>query len=525
MVATAAPPAAPAPAAARRSPGLAPRLLLAVLSGVAGMLAFPPYSLEALAPVSVALLALAVRGLGLRRAALVGLVGGAAFFGPLLHWTGIYVGPVPWLALAASQAAWYAGLGVALALVARLPWPLWVLGTATSWTLQEALRGRLPYGGFPWGRLGFALADTPYAHLARTGGVPLVSAAAALTGGGLAAVAVLLARRPRAATAALLAGLVPVLGPLAVPFAQPHGRTVQVALVQGDVPRMGLDFNAQRAAVLDNHAQRTHELAARVRSGAAPKPDLVLWPENSSDLDPFSDPQAYATIAAAVDDIGVPVLVGAVVDGPGRDVSNTGIVWLPGSGPVSGPHGQYVKRHPVPFAEYIPMRRVARLFSSDVDRVARDFAHGKTIGALDLPVGGGTVRIGDVICFEIGYDGLVRDAVRAGGSVVVTQTNNATFGRTPQTVQQLQMSRLRAQESGRAALVVATSGVSAVIAPDGTVEQRTALFTPDVLEARVRLARAGEQTLAIRWGVAPEVALSLVAAVLVLVGARREEEQ
>ena len=95
------------------------------------------------------------------------------------------------------------------------------------------------------------------------------------------------------------------------------------------MPRLGLDFNAQRRAVLDNHVQQTLRLAADVQAGRAPAPDLVVWPENSSDIDPYRNADAAADIAAAARAVGAPILVGAVVQGPGRFVSNTAIVWDP----------------------------------------------------------------------------------------------------------------------------------------------------------------------------------------------------
>ncbi len=87
-----------------------------------------------------------------------------------------------------------------------------------------------------------------------------------------------------------------------------------------------------------------------------------------------------------------------------------------------------------------------------------------------------------MICFEVAYDGLVRSSVAAGAQLVVVQTNNATFGHTAETYQQLAMTRLRAVETGRTVVQVATTGISAVIGPDGGVRMRSgALFTPDVL--------------------------------------------
>jgi apolipoprotein N-acyltransferase len=123
---------------------------------------------------------------------------------------------------------------------------------------------------------------------------------------------------------------------------------------------------------------------------------------------------------------------------------------------------------------------------------------------------GGPAPIGDVICFEVAYDSLVRSSVAAGAQLLVVQTNNATFGHTAETYQQLAMSRLRAVESGRTVLQVATTGVSAVIGPDGGIRQRSgALFTPAVLDASIPLRST--DTLATRVGAVPEYVLAALA--------------
>jgi apolipoprotein N-acyltransferase len=295
---------------------------------------------------------------------------------------------------------------------------------------------------------------------------------------------------------------------LLVPTPSGAERSAVVAVVQGNVPRAGLDFNAERERVLRNHVEATESLTEQVRLGEVPKPDLVLWPENSSDIDPFTDASAAALIQSATDRIGVPVLVGAVVDGPGRFLSNTGVVWRPGTGPGE----RYVKRHPAPFAEYIPLRSIARRVSDKVDLVARDFVAGTAVRTLPM----GKAEVADVICFEVAYDGLVRDVVRKGGNLLVVQTNNATFGRTGEAVQQLAMTRLRAIEHGRATVQVSTVGVSAIVRPDGSVVSDTDLFTRDVLVARVPLREAS--TVADKVGSWPEAVLSALA-VLGLVGA------
>jgi apolipoprotein N-acyltransferase len=175
--------------------------------------------------------------------------------------------------------------------------------------------------------------------------------------------------------------------------------------------------------------------------------------------------------------------VGAVVrsDLPDR-VYNMGIVW----DPVTGPGATYTKRHPVPFAEYMPWRGFFRIFSDKVDLIQSEFLPGDRPG--NLTIAG--VPVGDVICFEVVEDSLVRDVVNGGARVLVVQTNNATFGYSDETYQQQAMSRVRAVEYGREVLIGATSGVSAVIRPDGSVESRVPLFTPGYLLPHVPLISA-----------------------------------
>lgn len=493
------------PAEASR-PGRWPgRSLLASVVGslVGGLVlatAFPPYGWWISAPLAVGLLALCWRGRSVRVGAGLGAVAGLAFFVPLLSWLAV-VGVDAWLLLAVVEASFVAALGAGVAAVSRLPgWPAW---TACLWVAEEALRDRVPLGGFPWGRLGFAAAGSPLAPYAALGGVPLVSFVVALVGVLVAAALVGAGRRRLLPVAlAVLAGG----GGLAVPVPTAGSAAggpayATVALVQGDVPRSGLDAFGQRAAVLDHHVAATEALAREVRAGRVPAPQAVIWPENATDLDPYADPAAAAAIDRAVRAVGVPVLVGAVIGGPGPDhVRNTGIVWNPRTGP--GP--MYVKRHPVPFGEYVPFRSVIGSMVGRLSRVPADFAAGRRPGVLTV----GPVRLGDVICFEIAYDGLVADAVRAGGRVIVVQTNNATYGRSAETHQQLAMSRLRAVEHGRAVLVAATSGISAVVAPDGSVRQQTTVFTARSLVDRIPLRDA--LTVADRVRTVPEWTLTLV---------------
>jgi len=487
--------------------------LCAVIAGACLFLAFPGFGVWPLASVGVALLALATRGRSARAGAALGLVTGLTFLVPHLHWSGVYVGLLPWAALSGLEAAFFAAMGALMPLAWRAPGGR--VGTVATvsglWVAQEALRGRFPFGGFPWARLAFSQSDAPSLNWAWLGGAPLVTASVAAAGALLAIAMAALpgARRPDAPRSArwrpLLFGvlaLVPIVAGALVPLDTSGSRSAHVVAVQGNVPQAGLEFNAQRRAVLDNHASATLGYADRVARGQAPHPDLVLWPENSSDIDPLRNLDAYLAINKAADAVGVPILVGAVLFEPPGHVSNAAIVWGPEGSAHPGPGQRYVKRHPAPFAEYIPDRAFFRIVSDKVDLVARDFVAGHQVGVLPM----GPAKVGDVICFEVAYDGLVRDPVRAGADLLVVQTNNATFGYTAESVQQLAMSRLRAVETGRSVVHISTVGVSGLIMPDGRLVERSSLFTQDVLAARLPL-RTGI-TPAVRLGAIPEALLA-----------------
>jgi apolipoprotein N-acyltransferase len=409
------------------------------------------------------------------------------------------------------EAAFLAALGAALAVVARLDsWPLW---SACLWVGQEALRDRLPFGGFPWGRLAFANPGSSFTGLVALAGAPFVTFAVALCAG-LLAWAVVSWRRPWAATAALVAALGVALAGLLVPRPT-AGAPVTVAVVQGNVPRAGMDAFGRVRAVLDNHVSATVALAADVARGTLPQPDFVVWPENSSDVDPATDPQARAAIDTAAKAIGVPILVGIVSTTPdGQHLMNTGVVW----DPQTGPGAVYVKRHPVPFGEYVPFRSLLSPFVSRLSRIPKDFVPGHEPGVLPID----HTTIGDVICFEVAYDDVVRDVVTGGGQLITVQTNNATYGHTGQVEQQFAITRLRAVEHARAVAVAATSGISGLIEPDGTVIAQTPAFVQQVLVAP--LPQRGGLTLADRLGSVPELVLVMVGAaafVVALARARR----
>jgi apolipoprotein N-acyltransferase len=534
-----APGPAPAAAGGLRLPWA---LAAALAGGLALAAAFPPTGIWPLAPAGPALLAVALWRRSPRASFLAGLVFGLAFFVPLLSWL-VNLAWYAWWALAVAEAVIFAVLAVGQRLLLNLrAWPLAVAGW---WVCAETLRGRWP-DPVPWGRLAMSQAGAPTAPWVAVGGVSLLSFLLALAGTTLAwallrpGPAVVAdstatagpgttgpgtpgagttgagtagppaARRGHAWRASLRSRALPLLafgGAVALALAGvllpvdqpvPGAPTAVIAAIQGDVPHArNLPDLLRAATVTANHAAATEKLARQVRAGRRPAPQLVIWPENSTDLDPRFYPQVYATIAGAVQAIGRPVLVGTVLDDPLR---NSGQLWLPGRGPGT----IYAKRQLVPFGEYIPFRGLLSHITSLVALQPQNFTPGRRAVVFNV----GRIRLGDVICYEIGFDGLVSSEVRAGANLLAMQTNDASFevdGQRGETLQQLAMARIRAVESDRAVVVASTTGVSAVIAPDGRLIAHTGTWQQAELDVRVPLLT--QRTLADRVGAWPEAVI------------------
>jgi apolipoprotein N-acyltransferase len=478
--------------------------LVAVAGGLALAAAFPPVGAWPLAVAGPALLAVALWRASLRTSVTVGFAFGAAFYFPLLAWL-VNLAWYAWAALALTETVLFAVLVLGLRLLLRLR--AWPPAVACWWVAAEAVRDRWPWGGFPWGRLAMSQPGAPTAGWVAVGGPPLLTFLLALAG---ACLAWLLLTRPparrhmaMAAIAFAAAGGLALSGSLLLAGGQAAGTpSAVVAAVQGDVPHTrNLPDLLRAETVTGNHVAATEQFAAQVRRGSRPAPDVVIWPENSTDIDPSDSPPTYATIAAAVAAIGRPVLVGALLDNP---VRNAGQLWLPGRGPVK----DYIKRRLVPFGEVIPFRGVLSKFISLVKLQPVNF----TPGHREVVFRIGKIRLGDVICYEVGFDNLVSSEVAGGANLLAVQTNDADFeldGQTGETLQQLDMARIRAIEYGRSVVVASTTGVSAIIAPDGSLIASSRTWQRAVLDARVPLRT--NLTLAERVGSWPEGVLSAAA--------------
>ena len=519
------------------------RVLLAALGGVLTFVSFPPLGWWFAAPVGIALGVVSVmpwdigprpeptstrerhtqHRSGFFASFGLGVAFGLAFFLLLINWVGTYVGAIATYGLALVESL-YLGLfatGASMMLRAlhrsRLHISAYVLTAiciAGWWSAVECLRSSWPWNGFPWGRLAFGQADGPLLQLTSVTTTAGLSFLVALIGVALAMFAaawqwkhvpLISALRAPAWLASYLVVLILLTAAVAISPLGSGQRTPQgpeeftVTAIQGNVPRLGLDFNSQRQAVLDNHLAVTDDYAAQLAAGDAPQPDLVVWPENASDINPLADPLAATAIDQTVAALNAPVLLGTVIATGTRDnpsATNTMLLWDPEQGVVDR-HDKYFVQ---PFGEWLPWRSFWERFFP-IARTAGYFVP----GAKTFTVRDGDTVIGVATCFEIAFTTAARNAVNDGARILTVPTNNATFGFSDMTYQQLAMSRVQAAEHHIPVVVAATSGVSAIIDENGHVLSQTEIFESGVLTETFGAVRTG--TLATRLGSTVEYVL------------------
>lgn len=436
------------------------------LSAASGALLFSAHEPLALAPLAwVALVPLFVALFGERRwrwAFAYGSACGVAFFGAHLSWI-FRFGWMAWTGLVVVLSLYLGGAAVVGSIVRR--WPLAPVLAAGGWVGFELLRGRWPFGGFPWGAVGTSQGPVPGVRwLAGVVGAYGLSFLAAF-------VAAVVADRivaGRWATGSLVLVGVVLLLFVGVDLwrygSPPPGRPVEVAIVQGNVPRPVRPD--QRAEIVRNHLELTRRLAPG-------EVDVVVWPEDA--VGSGAPPDSLDAVSAQADRLGASLLVGHSEVNPEAETFDNFVVHF---GPDGRRRGDYLKQHPVPFGEYVPLAFL-RDHVTTLDQVPYDLARGDRSVVFDL----GVARVATPICFESVFPRDVRAFAREGAELHVVATNDASFGRTAASAQHLAHARLRSLELRQWTVQAALSGITAVVAPDGAVSHRTELYAPELVRA------------------------------------------
>ena len=491
------------------------RVGIVLLAGVAVGLSWQPYGVWPLMLLGIPAFTLAVRGVRLLNAFGLGYLFGLAMLALAISW--VYVlGTWVAVVLIIFMSLFFGMLGIATTLVGRLRW--WPIATTCCWVLIEYAYSRIPFGGFGWTRIAYAVVDTPLAGFFPIIGVAGVSFVVALVGQLIAWVIVELLAPPGArgtqrshvmvAAAAILGiGLLgSALRLYQVEPATTSAGSVQVGIVQGNIPGRGIEAMGRARSVTNNHLSETIHLMTKVRLGEEVQPDFLLWPENSTDIDPTVDPITRQTVQAAADVADRPILVGAVMQGPGPDERQTSALWWD---PERGVLARYDKQNLVPFGEWIPFRAQLLPLIPLLQKVGAQSVAGTRPGVLGVSAAGRSIKIGDAICFELAYDRTIYSAITGGAQVMMVQSNNATYGGTGQIEQQFAITRARAMETRREIAVATTNSVSGFITRDGAVAIRTHEFTAQSMVVEMPLRNT--LTPAIRVAPWLERGLALVA--------------
>jgi apolipoprotein N-acyltransferase len=469
----------------QRFGGLAWRLPTAVVGGFLSSLAMPREDIWPLIFVSVAMILVSIRDLRFWTATGIGFFGGLAFYMSQVEWLSLYLGPVPWIALSVMEALIFAVGAGAIGIVWRSAEKLRksfyrnaliALIIATMWTAKEWVAINLPYGGFPWSRVAQALSESFLSQLVFFVGISGLTFVSVF----MTVVALLAIESGVKAIRSNLLGLAASVVAIAtawlfvVPTSAESGE-LTVAAVQGNA-NAGLFANAERGTFLKNHLEAT---ALLVSHPLKDEIDFIVWPENASDLNPQENMLALIQIQEVVSTYQVPIILGAITESDGA-VFNSSLYF-----DVEGSQiDQYDKKRPVPFAEYVPDRQFWNQLAPDlIGLVSRDYAFGTRDGIFELDGN----QLGVLICFEVAIDDIGRELVAGGAQIILSQTNNADFGRSDETFQQAALARLRAIETGRTVVNISTVGVSRIFLPDGEIISELPIFEPGVMVEKVPL--------------------------------------
>jgi apolipoprotein N-acyltransferase len=519
------------------------RRAIAFVSGAAGALALPPFSLFAFIALPLTIAVWLIDGAEEKRSGrpLIGSMR-AAFAAGWWMGFGYFLAGLWWVAAAflveADRFAWALPLGVvalpaALALfsaagfaIARLLWspgPARVFALAFGLGLAEWARGLL-FTGFPWNDLGMALGSN--LALAQIASIVGLHGLTFLTVAIFAAPATLWrvgeGRLSLAPTgfAALALAIIAAFG--AVRLATPASATlpgVKLRLIQPNVGQDDASFSpGNKDAILRRYFDLSERATAPDRSGVKDVTQLI-WPESAFPFILSREPQALADIAGFLSG-GAKLITGAARlenggSGPPRYFNSIEIVGRDGLSAQ-----RYDKRHLVPFGEYLPFANLLEKahITQFVD-IPGGFEPGAASRTLKVP---GLPDAMPLVCYEAIFPIEIGDLFTGAERPrwLLNVTDDAWFGETPGPYQHLAQARLRAIELGAPLVRDANSGISAVFDGFGREIVTAPLGVEGVLDAE--LPEALPPTWQSRLGSVGAALIGLAFLAAALAGKRRD---
>jgi apolipoprotein N-acyltransferase len=457
---------------------------LVLLSALMMWAAFPPLGLAPLAFVAPVPLFLAVRSVERSQwALLLGFGWGAAFFGLLLNWI-MVLGFVAWFPLSILMGT-FTALFALWVWTFRLwtPWR-WFYITIGGWVALEFLRGHFPFGGFPWGDIGYPAASLPGAigsvqWIGPSGWSVLVVAVAA----GLTLVIENHKIWKFSVDSIAVVMLVMIAGTFLGPA--PAAQVWRTAIVQGGSPCPQTHCQNETKRIYERHI----ELTRAIPEGTV---EFVVWPENSvgTPYEPDTNEEVRTEIIEQARRLDSYILIsGTRVVGDDQFI-NFNALYSPDGVKV----GEYRKRHPVPFGEYVPLRELFG-FVPQLDQVPRDMISG--MQPIVFPTEQGIV--GSVISFEGAFARSMRSIARSGAQIMIVATNESSYGISAASDQLIGLVRVNSAGVGLDTALAAITGKSVFITAGGEVGTETELLESTVLFGSVQFT-TDVPTIWVRFG-------------------------
>jgi apolipoprotein N-acyltransferase len=447
-------------------------VVVAASAAVALAAAFPKIGAAWIVPLGMAALFWTWQGASWRRAALLGWFAGIIFFAIDFDWVGHTVGsyigaygPFLMFGPAIVEAPFWGFAGIACALAYRYAHPAAApLAAAAAFTVFEWLRS-IGLLAAPFDQLGYTQADSPLRAIAAYVGTYGITFALCVAG---AYGADALRRRTWRPLAVAIAAVVAVTAAAWIAWPARHlpPPATRVAAIQGNIAQ-SLKWNSLGLAI-SRYSTLTRTAAA------ATHPQLVVWPETVITTDLNRYPALLRSFLDLSREIHATIVVGSI-DVTREAVYNALFVLQP-----DGTYQVYRKRQLVPFAESFPGRSFLGWLPY-VGALSGRFGTGKSDGVYRTTA----LPIAPLICWESAFADLAHAQIADGAQLLVVSTDDAWFGNTSGPYMHAQISQLRAVESGAYVVRAAATGISGVIAPDGTWQKRSAMEEMVTVDGKV----------------------------------------
>ncbi len=489
----------------------------AILSGLLLTLSFPNLDADFLVWFALVPLFFSIRGVTTKRAFYLGFLAGFVHFLTLIYWIYYviqYYGGLPWYFAAFSllclvgYLALFPGVFCYIVTYVTRSSKLPLIAVApVVWVALELVRSYF-LSGFPWELLGESL-------YRRT----LLIQPAAVTGVyGLSLVIVAINTalyeivfpehegksrffNASTVTAACLFAWLPFYGMVRLHEAPHPRKTIPVALVQGNIDQTVKWDPLFQQETLDIYFNMTAEALEK-------EPALVVWPETTLPFLFERDKPLADQVREFVKGAGVSFVLGSpAVETEGKEIEYRNRAFL--LGPDGSTLGKYDKSHLVPYGEYVPLKWMFPFFRKLIV-AAGNFTPGPSGKVLSSP----EFTLGPLICYESIFPEISRAEVRNGAQLLVNITNDAWFGRSSAPYQHFSMLVFRCVETHRWAVRAANTGVSGVIAADGSIRVRSPIFEPYTLVHDAELLDG--TTFYVRFGDVFAYGCSLMAVLLIM---------